>query len=112
MAPASWTQRVGAALATIAVVLSLLSPPPSRAMPEATGDSPSQEIDTGESALVGPGSGATPRGAESMLVSLRVTEAHEVAESSTPGLQSGQASGEAPAVTRWRIAHGTSTSNP
>jgi hypothetical protein len=112
MAPASWIQRVGAACAAMAIAMALLSPPPSRAMPERTGGSPAHEIDTGGSALVGPGPGATTRSAESTLVSLRVTVAQQLAECATTRLRFAKASSEAPAVTRWRIAHGTSTSNP
>jgi hypothetical protein len=112
MAPASWIQRVGAACAAMAMALALLSPPPSRAVPEGTGGSPSHEIGTGGSALVGAGPSTTTRSAENTLVSLRVAAAQKIAESSTSDLRFVQAGSEAPAVIRWRIAHSTSTSNP
>jgi hypothetical protein len=112
MAPASWIQRVGAACAAMAIALALLSPPPSRALPEGAGSSPSHEIGDGGSALVGAGPSTTTRSADSTLVSLRVAVAQRVAESSTTGLRFVQPGGEAPGVTRWRIAHSTSTSNP
>jgi hypothetical protein len=112
MVPVSWMQRVGVVCAAAAIALALLSPPPSRVVPEGPDGSSSHEIGDGGSALLGAGPGATTRSAESTFVSLRLTVAHTVAELSTTGLRFVPASGEAPAVTRWRIAHGTSTANP
>jgi hypothetical protein len=112
MAPASWVQRVGTACAAMAIALALLSPPPGQAAPEATGGSPSHEIGDGGSAPVGTGPATTTRSADGTLLSLGVAVAQTVAEPSPTGLRFVRAGGEAPAVTRWRIAHSTSTSNP
>jgi hypothetical protein len=113
MASASWIQRFGAACAAVALAVALLSVPPSHAASHATtGGSPAQEIGSGGSALVVVGPSTTTRNAEITLVSLRLAVAHQVAEPSSTGFRFVPAGGEAPAVTRWRIAHGTSTSSP
>jgi len=110
MAPASWIQRAGAACAAAVIGLTLLAPPPSLAL--SAGDSPSHEIGTGGTTTLGVAPNATKRGAESTFVLLGVVAAAKPTAYSTPDLRVVHAGSEAPALTRWRIAHGTSTSTP
>jgi hypothetical protein len=112
MAPASWIQRMGAACAAVVIGLALLTPPPSLAAPERAGGSPSHEIGDAGSTLAGVVPSPTKRSAEGPFVLFGVVVAPQAAASPTRGLRLFHAGTEAPALTRWRIAHGTSTSSP
>jgi hypothetical protein len=112
MAPASWIRRLTASIATLALAVALLSPPPSLAAPERPADSPAHEIGNGSSGLLGVVPSTTKRGADGALVSLRVLVEAEADEPSATRLGTPSVGGEAPALFRWRLAHGTSTSSP
>jgi hypothetical protein len=112
MAPAPWIRRLTGAIATLALAVALLTPPPSLAAPERPSDSPAHEIGTGSSGLLGVVPSTTKRSADGTLVSLRVLAEAEAGASPATRPGAPVLGGEAPALVRWRLAHGTSTSSP
>jgi hypothetical protein len=112
MARAPWNRRFTAACAALAVTCALLAPPPSLAAPEKASGSPAHEIGTGGSALVGVVTSATKRSAEGTLVAPCLEAALEAPPRSAASQGRAPIGGVAPALARWRLAHGTSTSSP
>jgi hypothetical protein len=112
MAPASWLQRLTAAGAAFALACALLAPPPSAAVTEPPSDPPAHEIGTAGSTLVGVVPSTTKRGTDGTLLSLRVLAEPKADAPPASGLGAASVGGEAPALARWRLAHGTSTSSP
>jgi hypothetical protein len=107
-------QRALAGLAALALLWALLDPAPGFAAGRSGGGHESQEIGPGASA----GAGAVPSAPERSRSS-----AHEAplalhdldeAEAGAPSAsrQAVDTGGAAPALARWRLAHGTATSNP
>jgi hypothetical protein len=111
MARAPWIQRLTAACAALVVGCALLAPPASLAAPRPASGSPAQEIATG-SALVGVVPYTGKRSAEGTLVALRSLAAPQALLLSATGPSRATLGGEAPALVRWRLAHGTSTASP
>jgi hypothetical protein len=105
---------VGAACAAVVIGLALLAPPPSAAVSEGAGDSHTSEIGASGCARVSVAPNPNPmkRGAESTAVSVRLDVAPKATATAAPAHGVAHAGSEAPALARWRIAHGTSTASP
>jgi hypothetical protein len=112
MAPASWIRRLATSIATLALAVVLLAPPPGVAAPERPSDSPAHEIGAGCAGLVGVAPSTPKRGADGTFASLRVCAEVFADDPAAARLGAAPVGGEAPALARWRLAHGTSTASP
>lgn len=112
MAPASWIRRLTASIAILVLAVALLAPPPSLAAPERSSDSPAHEIGAGCAGLLGVAPSTPKRSADGTLVWFRALAETLADEPSAARPGTAPVGGDAPALSRWRLAHSTSTSSP
>jgi hypothetical protein len=105
--------RVTAAIAALALLWALFASPPGQATPERAGERAPHEIGQGSDC-----SGAVPSPPERRRLAIEgALAALEPIADVAPGAPAHHhldsvAGGAAPALARWRLAHGTATSNP
>ena len=99
---------------TLALALALLAPAPGHAAPGGASDAPSREIGAGASGCASAVPSAPDRSrvsADGVLASGRLLVEAAPADSSAFRVTT-LVGGAAPALARWRLAHGTATASP
>jgi hypothetical protein len=110
MSRRSWIQRLTAASAACALACALLAAPP--AVAERSNEAASQEIGAAGSGLLGVVSTSAKRNPFGATLKVRFAAPSGSACASTPYAGHLPAGNVAPALIRWRLAHGTSTASP
>jgi hypothetical protein len=98
----------------VVIGAALLAPPPSVAAPRSAGEAPAASYGaaTANSAPLAVAPNPTKRSAEGIVAFLALAAMPRVTAVHPPARRVRHAGREAPTLTRWRIAHGTSTSGP